>query len=123
MTSATPIGGERRELRAVRSTFCATPGEPDRQVRMSRDVPGIRLGARANHNCRSPYAMNTSNSVNNVRDFHRCTRGANLVEYIILVGVVAILCIGGFKFFGTSVTAKVRNQGGAVTGLNDQAGN
>ncbi len=34
----------------------------------------------------------------------RDTRGANLVEYIILVGVIALVAIAGFKAFGTRVT-------------------
>src|SRR5437016_2578932 len=29
------------------------------------------------------------------------TRGANLVEYIILVGVVALIALAGFKVFGS----------------------
>jgi len=43
------------------------------------------------------------------------TRGANMVEYIILVGVVAILVIGAFKTFNTKVKDKVGAEGDAVT--------
>jgi Flp pilus assembly pilin Flp len=49
------------------------------------------------------------------------TRGANIVEYIILVGVVALIAIAGFKIFGTSVEAKITEQGGAVNGINGAA--
>ncbi|HYO97914.1 MAG TPA: hypothetical protein VER33_25590 [Polyangiaceae bacterium] len=38
------------------------------------------------------------------------TRGAGMVEYIILVGLVALFCIGAYKTFGTSVTDKVKEQ-------------
>jgi pilus assembly protein Flp/PilA len=41
-------------------------------------------------------------------------RGANMVEYIILVGVVAILAMAGFKYFGSSVQAKIQAQGDTV---------
>jgi pilus assembly protein Flp/PilA len=44
----------------------------------------------------------------------RDDRGANMVEYIILVGVVAILAMAGFKYFGSSVQAKIQAQGDTV---------
>ena len=37
----------------------------------------------------------------------KCTRGANLVEYILLVGLVAIVCIAGFQKFGKAVNKKI----------------
>jgi pilus assembly protein Flp/PilA len=49
------------------------------------------------------------------------TRGANIVEYIILVGVVALIAIAGFKIFGTSVEAKITEQGSSVDGINGAA--
>src|SRR5262245_16911142 len=33
-------------------------------------------------------------------------KGANLVEYIIVVAVIALICIAAFRTFGTAVTAK-----------------
>jgi pilus assembly protein Flp/PilA len=50
--------------------------------------------------------------------FIKDTRGANLVEYIILVGVVALIALAGFKLFGTSVTQKVNEQAGSVGAIN-----
>ena len=50
--------------------------------------------------------------------FIKDTRGANLVEYIILVGVVALIALAGFKLFGTSVTDKVNEQTGSVGAIN-----
>ncbi len=46
--------------------------------------------------------------------FIKDTRGANMVEYIILVGVVAILAMAGFKAFGGKVQGEIQNQGNFV---------
>ena len=48
-------------------------------------------------------------------------RGANLVEYIILVGVIALIAIVGFKKFGGEVRGKVDEQAGSVKGINGAA--
>ena len=45
------------------------------------------------------------------------TRGAGFVEYIILVGVVALFCIAGYQYFGGKVTDKIKAQGDLVTGI------
>jgi Flp pilus assembly pilin Flp len=55
------------------------------------------------------------------RHFINDTRGANLVEYIILVGVVALIALAGFKLFGTSVTDKVNEQSAGVNAINGAA--
>lgn len=47
------------------------------------------------------------------------TRGAGLVEYIILVGLIALLAIAGFGQFGSAVNNKAINLGtqvGAIGG-------
>jgi pilus assembly protein Flp/PilA len=49
------------------------------------------------------------------------TRGANLVEYIILVGVVALIALAGYRIFGASVTAKIGEQAGGVDSINGAA--
>ena len=46
----------------------------------------------------------------NLRRFVKDTRGAGLTEYIILVGVIAILALAGFKAFGGAVKSKVEAQ-------------
>jgi Flp pilus assembly pilin Flp len=51
----------------------------------------------------------------------RDTRGANMVEYILLVGVVALIAIAGFKLFGGKVKDKINEQGQSVGGINGQA--
>jgi Flp pilus assembly pilin Flp len=53
-----------------------------------------------------------------MRRLQRDTRGANMVEYIILVGVVALLAIVAFKAFNSSVTTKVQQQAQTVSGIN-----
>ena len=43
------------------------------------------------------------------------TRGANLVEYIILVGVVALISIAAFKAFGGKIWDRSTKQGETVS--------
>ncbi len=43
--------------------------------------------------------------------------GANLVEYIILVGVVALIALAGFKIFGQKVNSKINDQASTVGGI------
>jgi Flp pilus assembly pilin Flp len=45
------------------------------------------------------------------------TRGAGFVEYIILVGLVALFCIGAYQTFGDAVTEKVEQQADEVGGI------
>ena len=45
------------------------------------------------------------------------TRGANLVEYILLVGLVAIVAMAGFKTFGDKVKSKIEGQANTVGGI------
>ncbi|PKN48396.1 MAG: Flp family type IVb pilin [Deltaproteobacteria bacterium HGW-Deltaproteobacteria-20] len=54
-----------------------------------------------------------------INKFLRDNRGANLVEYIILVGVIALVAIAGFKIFGEKVDKKVQEQSNKV----EQIGN
>jgi len=44
------------------------------------------------------------------QELARDTRGAGFVEYIILVGIVALFCIAAYRTFGNAVTTKVQNQ-------------
>jgi Flp pilus assembly pilin Flp len=44
----------------------------------------------------------------------RDERGAQLVEYIILVGMVAIVAMAGFKTFGFTLRAKIDQQAATV---------
>ena len=51
------------------------------------------------------------------RNLVKDTRGANLVEYIILVGVVALIALIGFRLFGTTVQNKIQTQAGQVAAI------
>lgn len=44
-------------------------------------------------------------------------KGANMVEYMIIVGVVALLSIGAFTTFGENVQGKIKGQGTKVSGI------
>jgi pilus assembly protein Flp/PilA len=53
--------------------------------------------------------------------FHKLvkdTRGANLVEYILLVGIIALLTIAAAKIFNSSVKGKIQQQAGTVAKIN-----
>jgi Flp pilus assembly pilin Flp len=47
----------------------------------------------------------------------KSTQGAGFVEYIILVGLVALFCIGAYQTFGDAVTEKVEEQAEEVGGI------
>jgi pilus assembly protein Flp/PilA len=66
--------------------------------------------------------MKNKNS-SSVRSLLRSTRGANMVEYIILVGLVALLCIGGYSVFGKNANDKIHLQAKTVGDVNGVAGN
>ncbi len=57
-----------------------------------------------------------------VRTLVRSTRGANMVEYIILVGVVALMCIAGYTAFGNKIRDKIGTQGKTVSEVNTGIG-
>jgi len=50
----------------------------------------------------------------------RDTRGANMVEYIIVVGLVALIAIVGFTTFGGDVKTKIEEQSTKVKSINSQ---
>jgi len=60
--------------------------------------------------------------MNRFRAFVRDRRGANMVEYIILVGIVALMAIAAFKMFNKSVVARVKAQSGTVANVNSTEG-
>lgn len=47
----------------------------------------------------------------------RDERGASFVEYVIVVGLVAIVCIVAFGDFGKAVDKKVKDQTNAITNM------
>lgn len=60
--------------------------------------------------------------MNQIRRFFRDTRGATMTEYIILVGMIALIAYAGFRAFGASVQTEINAQAGAVGGINDTLG-
>ncbi|HKO46850.1 MAG TPA: hypothetical protein VJV79_03965 [Polyangiaceae bacterium] len=48
-------------------------------------------------------------------------RGASLIEYVLLVGVVALLAVAGFRAFGGSIRTKITEQAAAVQSVNGSA--
>jgi Flp pilus assembly pilin Flp len=48
-------------------------------------------------------------------------RGSNLVEYVILVGVVSLVALTGFRAFGGAILEKVGEQADAVSRINGVA--
>ena len=77
--------------------------------------------------CLSPFQplLSKESEMNSftTKRFLNDTRGANMVEYIVLVGVVALIAIAGFKLFGTNVEQKIRGQATAVAGVSQGAAN
>lgn len=57
-----------------------------------------------------------------IRNLIRNRRGANMVEYIILVGVVALFAIAAFKYFNSSLVSKARDQADTIAGINSSTG-
>jgi pilus assembly protein Flp/PilA len=56
-----------------------------------------------------------------ISSFVRDQRGANLVEYIIVLGFVALLAIAAFSKFGKGLTGKVDEQTQSLTKINGAA--
>jgi len=52
--------------------------------------------------------------VKSAKQLAKDTRGANMVEYIIMVGLIAIIAMAGFRFFGTQIQQKINQQGSTV---------
>ncbi len=52
-----------------------------------------------------------------LKKFVRNDKGATLMEYIMLAGLIAIVAFAGFKAFGSSVNSKISSQAGAVGGI------
>ena len=56
-----------------------------------------------------------------IHDLLHDERG-NLLEYLIVIGLVALIAIGAFTTFGDKVSAKVKAQSTTVGNVNDSAG-
>jgi len=47
----------------------------------------------------------------------RDRRGAAIVEYLIIVGLVALVCFAAYKIFGKAVDTKIKDQTTKVRGI------
>jgi Flp pilus assembly pilin Flp len=56
-------------------------------------------------------------SVAALRALREDRRGASFVEYVIVVGLVAIISIAAFTTFGKAIVTKLKEEETAVTGL------
>ncbi len=63
-----------------------------------------------------------SQTMSQIQRLFRDRRGATLTEYIILVGIVALIAYGGFKMFGDKVKGAVESQGNSVGNVNSALG-
>jgi Flp pilus assembly pilin Flp len=50
------------------------------------------------------------------------TRGANLVEYVLLVGLMAIICLAVFKLFGEKIKEKISGYAETVDQIETSSG-
>lgn len=50
------------------------------------------------------------------------SRGANLVEYVLLVGLMAIICLAVFKLFGEKIKEKISGYGETVDQIETSSG-
>jgi pilus assembly protein Flp/PilA len=48
--------------------------------------------------------------------FGRTERGASLVEYVLLVSLIAVVCIGAITFLGHSASTKFSSVGSSIGG-------
>jgi Flp pilus assembly pilin Flp len=62
---------------------------------------------------------NTTSPAPRCRRLLADTRGAGLVEYIILVGLIALVAIAGFEKFGEKVNNKAEALGEQVEDIGD----
>lgn len=52
-----------------------------------------------------------------IKRFRQDVRGASFVEYVILVGLLAVICIGVYSAFGAAIQEKIDQYTDAVKGM------
>jgi pilus assembly protein Flp/PilA len=50
----------------------------------------------------------------------RDDKGATLMEYVMLAGLIAIAAFAGFKLFGSNISSTINGQAGAVSSIPDK---
>lgn len=61
--------------------------------------------------------MNIGDIRRQARRLVRDQRGAAITEYLIIVGLVAIICIAAYRAFGTTILGKITTQTGQIGGI------
>ena len=61
--------------------------------------------------------MSISTIQNGLRRLARDKKGAAITEYLIIVGLIAVICIGAYRIFGTTILGKIQSQTGQVGGI------
>lgn len=56
-------------------------------------------------------------NMDKIRRLIQDKRGANMVEYIIVVAVIALIAIAAFRTFGNNLNAKTNEKAGQIQGL------
>jgi Flp pilus assembly pilin Flp len=59
--------------------------------------------------------------ISRFRAFSKNEQGATMFEYAILVGVIALIAIGGAMLFGSNLTTMFHNEANAVANVNNSA--
>lgn len=52
-----------------------------------------------------------------IKRLFRDTRGAASIEYLIIAGLVALLCIGAWRTFGQNMDRKIQGQATQINGI------
>jgi pilus assembly protein Flp/PilA len=67
--------------------------------------------------CLEEIEMNIQDIRKHARRLVRDQRGAAITEYLIIVGLVAIICIAAYRAFGNVILGRIQNQTGQVGGI------
>jgi Flp pilus assembly pilin Flp len=88
--------------------------------------PLLDVGSSSGAVAAEPRNLAMKNAIDNVKNrlsaFFTDTRGGEMVEYMIVLGVVALISIGAFTQFGGSIKSKIGEQGGTVGSINAGGG-
>lgn len=63
----------------------------------------------------APIAVRVDDRPAGFRGQRADQRGASLVEYALLVGLIAVVCLGAVTFFGTELTDSLSTSGDSIS--------
>jgi pilus assembly protein Flp/PilA len=72
---------------------------------------GITIAAGSSHNARPPTRRGEKSMefINRVRSFVRDEEGQDLLEYALLIALIALVCVGAVALAGTKVSTVFTN--------------